>query len=101
MSEMIPLDKIDDSVITAIRNIKKDDETYKLLESAIKKDGQRHPITVRKLTDEEKAKAKENLTLMLNTVLLTGIIVLLLLKISVILKSPLKLMKLKRHLSEI
>ena len=37
MSEMIPLDKIDDSVITAIRNIKKDDETYKLLESAIKK----------------------------------------------------------------
>lgn len=60
MSEMIPLDKIDDSVITAIRNIKKDDETYKLLENAIKKDGQRHPITVRKLTDEEKAKAKEN-----------------------------------------
>ena len=60
MSEMIPLDKIDDSVITAIRNIKKDDETYKLLESAIKKNGQRHPITVRKLTDEEKAKAKEN-----------------------------------------
>ena len=60
MSEMIPLDKIDDSVITAIRNIKKDDETYKLLESAIKKDGQRHPITVRKLTGEEKEKSNSN-----------------------------------------
>ena len=55
MSQMIPIDKIDDSIITLIREIKKDDESFKLLESAIKKDGQRHPITIRKLTDKEKA----------------------------------------------
>lgn len=60
MSQMIDLDKIDDSIITAIRNIKKDDKTYELLESAIKKDGQRHPITVRKLTEEEKSKFNSN-----------------------------------------
>ena len=57
MPDMIQLDKIDDSIITAIREIKKDDESFKLLESAIKKDGQRHPITIRKLTDDEKTKS--------------------------------------------
>lgn len=60
MSQMIDLAKIDDSIIVGIRNIKKDDESYKLLEGAIKKDQQRHPITVRRLTDEEKAKSNSN-----------------------------------------
>lgn len=58
-SKMIEIVKIDDNVIPAIREVNRDTENYKLLENAIKKDGQRNPIIIRKLTEEEKAKVKE------------------------------------------
>lgn len=58
-SKMIELVKIDDNVIPAIREVNRDTESYKLLENAIKKDGQRNPIIIRKLTEEEKSKVKE------------------------------------------
>lgn len=50
----ISLDKIDGTVIPPIREIDKESTAYKKLSHAIKKDGQLHPITVRKLTEDER-----------------------------------------------
>ena len=55
----IKLYEIDPDVIEDIRPVKEDKESYKILEEAMKQDGQFSPITIRWLTDEEKAKAKE------------------------------------------
>ena len=55
----INLYEIDPDVIEDIRPVKEDKESYKILEEAMKQDGQFSPITIRWLTDEEKAKAKE------------------------------------------
>ena len=57
---MINLNEIDPKVINAIREVKTETENYKLLKGAIEKDGQHHPITIRRLTDEEKNSAKES-----------------------------------------
>ena len=57
-TQMVELYRIDPDVITSIRDIKSYIEDYKILESAIKKDGQRNPITVRYLTDEERGRAR-------------------------------------------
>ena len=86
----IPMSQIDTEVIPAIRDVKnvkhvetaepdesssekdgeRDDkkdakeiryeENYQVLENSLIKDGQLHPITVRKLTDEEKSQSKSN-----------------------------------------
>ena len=58
-TEMIKLNEIDDNIIPGIRKVNRDKESYKLLENAIAKDGQRNPIIIRKLTEEEKIKAKK------------------------------------------
>lgn len=54
----IKLREIDyDSAIEPIRKVDKKSREYEKLKKAIKRDGQIHPITVRKLTDQEKEKA--------------------------------------------
>lgn len=55
-SEMVKLVEIDDHAILPIRDVKDDKEGYKLLKSAIELDGQRHPIVIRLLTEDEKNK---------------------------------------------
>ena len=58
--ETIKLESIDPYVISAIREVKRKSEDYNLLKAVIEKDGQRHPITIRRLTNEEKNSAKES-----------------------------------------
>lgn len=54
MTEMISLSKIDPNIIKLIRPLSSvDSEQYKILQSSIEKDGQKHPITIRRLTEEE------------------------------------------------
>lgn len=55
----VRLGEIDEQVIPKIRLVDETTEDYRILENAINKDGQRNPITVRPLTDEEKGKACE------------------------------------------
>ena len=55
----VRLDEIDDQAIPKIRLVDEASEDYRILENAINKDGQRNPITLRLLTDEEKSKARE------------------------------------------
>jgi len=50
----ILLDKIDETVIPPIRKVDKESVAYKKLSYAIQENGQLHPITVRKLTEEER-----------------------------------------------
>ena len=52
----INISEIDTDIIKMIRPLNTDSDDYKILKAAIEKDGQRHPITVRELTDEEKSK---------------------------------------------
>ena len=52
----IRLEEIDTTIIKQIRPVDKESSEYKKLKTAIEKDGQRHPITVRALSDEEKEK---------------------------------------------
>lgn len=54
----ISLSSIDPEIIPAIRELKQNSAEYKQLKQAIEKDGQKQPIIVRKLTDEEKSKTK-------------------------------------------
>ena len=58
-TKYISLYEIDPDVIADIRPVKENKEGYKILEEAMKQDGQFTPITIRYLNDEEKAKAKE------------------------------------------
>ena len=55
-SQAVPilLDKIDGTVIPPIRKVDRESVAYKKLSHAIQKDGQLHPITVRKLTEGER-----------------------------------------------
>lgn len=55
----IKLSEIDCNVIPSIRPINKNSSAYQKLKFAIEQDEQRNPITVRKLTDDEKARATE------------------------------------------
>ena len=55
----ILLDEIDDQVLHKIRSVDEASEAYRILENAINKDGQRNPITLRFLTEEEKSKARK------------------------------------------
>ena len=50
----ILLNQIDGTVIPPIREVDKKSTAYKKLSHAIQKDGQLHPITVRKLTEDER-----------------------------------------------
>lgn len=50
----ILLNKIDGTVIPPIRKVDKESVAYKKLSYAIQENGQLHPITVRKLTEEER-----------------------------------------------
>ena len=50
----ILLDKIDETVIPPIREVDKESIAYKKLSYAIQENGQLHPITVRKLTEDER-----------------------------------------------
>ena len=52
--QIVKLSEIDDSVITPIREVKKNSKDYRKLAYAIGQDGQKHPITLRELTEEEK-----------------------------------------------
>lgn len=55
--KQIKLNEIDyESAIEPIRKVDIESRDYKKLKSAVEKDGQLHPITVRELTDEEKYK---------------------------------------------
>ena len=55
----VKLTEIDSEIISNIRKLKKKSRAYKILEHAIKQDGQLHPILIRQLTDTEKQTAKE------------------------------------------
>lgn len=59
MSLMVKMTEIDSEVISNIRKLKKKSRAYKILEHAIKQDGQLNPILIRQLTDIEKQTAKE------------------------------------------
>ena len=59
MSLMVKMTEIDSEVISNIRKLKKKSRAYKILEHAIKQDGQLNPILIRQLTDTEKQTAKE------------------------------------------
>lgn len=50
----ILLNKIDDTVIPPIREVDRESVAYKKLSYAIQENGQLHPITVRKLTEDER-----------------------------------------------
>ena len=55
----VPLSKIDPDIIPNVRPLSDENsEAYKNLLNCIDSDSQRHPITVRKLTDEELQKTK-------------------------------------------
>lgn len=56
----IKLSEIDCDVIPSIRPINKNSSAYKKLKFAIDQDSQRSPITIRLLTDPERAKVAEN-----------------------------------------
>lgn len=51
----IRLEEIDAAIIKQIRPVNKESSEYRKLKTAIEKDGQRHPITVRVLSEEEKS----------------------------------------------
>ena len=51
----IELSKIDSKIIPAIRSVQETDEHYEILKNSLQKDGQLHPITVRRLTNEERS----------------------------------------------
>ena len=53
----IPLSEINPHIIRPLRKIDTSSDSYRILENGIIKDGQRHPITLRKLTEAEKAQA--------------------------------------------
>ena len=59
MPLMVKMTEIDSEVISNIRKLKKKSRAYKILEYAIKQDGQLNPILIRQLTDTEKQTAKE------------------------------------------
>lgn len=56
----LKLSDIDSTVIAPIRAVDTDSTGYKKLKSAIAKDGQLHPITVRRLTEDEKQQTDNN-----------------------------------------
>lgn len=56
--QMIELSKIDENIIKPIRSVLCNSNGFKALETAIREDGQRHPIILRRLTPEELTKAK-------------------------------------------
>lgn len=59
-SQLIELDKISPSAIPLIRPLKPtDSEEYRKLAASIQRDGQKSPIHVRRLTDEERATVAE------------------------------------------
>lgn len=58
--ESVKLSDIDPDIIPLIRKISVDSQSYKGLEFSILQDGQKNPILIRELTDEEKSKAREN-----------------------------------------
>lgn len=58
--ESVKLSDIDPDIIPLIRKINVDSDSYKGLEFSILQDGQKNPILIRELTDEEKSKAREN-----------------------------------------
>ena len=55
----VKLEEIDAEIIKPIRQVKTESDEYKMLKTAIKKDGQRHPITIRELAESEKSSAKD------------------------------------------
>ena len=54
----ISLYQIDENVIKKVREVNEHSENYAILWNAIIEDEQRHPITLRKLTEEERHRAK-------------------------------------------
>ena len=56
--ENIQISEIDPDIIKLIRPLDTNSTEYKILKAAIEKDGQRHPITLRKLTEDELQRAK-------------------------------------------
>lgn len=56
----ILIEEIDENIITKVRNINEYSDSFRILRNSIKEDRQRHPITLRLLTDDEKLLAKKN-----------------------------------------
>lgn len=54
----ILLSEIDESIIKKVREIDELSDSYVILKNTIIEDGQRYPIVLRKLTEEEKSRAK-------------------------------------------
>ena len=59
-TQIVKLLEIDAEIIPLIRKVDIESESYKGLNFSIQKDGQKNPIIIRELTDEEKANAREN-----------------------------------------
>ena len=54
----ILLFEIDENIIKKVREIDESSDNYVILKNTIIEDGQRYPIVLRKLTEEEKSRAK-------------------------------------------
>lgn len=57
-AQEIDLGEIDPEIISCIREMSDDSSGYTQLEKSIEKDGQKQPIIIRRLTDEEKEKTQ-------------------------------------------
>ena len=53
----VPLSEINSHIIKPLREVDTTSDSYRILENGIIKDGQRHPITLRRLTNAELAQA--------------------------------------------
>jgi len=60
MSKQIKLREIDPLAITTVRKLKDKNNAYKILKFSIEQDGQRNPIIIRLLTEDEKKAAHKD-----------------------------------------
>ena len=60
--QYISLVEIDENIIPKIRELNEDSDAFHVLSISIKDDGQRHPITLRRLSESEKKQAKSGAT---------------------------------------
>ena len=54
----ISLNEIDENIISNIRDVNEHSDSFRILTNSIRADHQRHPITLRKLTEDELHRAK-------------------------------------------
>ena len=62
-SRYISINEIDENIIKKVREVNEHSDAFKILENSIKEDRQRHPITLRLLTGDEKSSAKSDANL--------------------------------------